>query len=272
MILVNGKFTEHISASDRGFLYGDGLFETIEVRRGIPVFLSRHLERLKQGCARLGLVMPDAELLSNELCQLYEQHDEGILKIVITRGNGGRGYRPPEDAETLRVLSFHSLPEIPDYYYTQGIRLYACETDVSVSKTLSGLKSLCRLDQVMAQREWNEGEYAEGLMCDASGHVIEGTKSNLFVVSEGELFTPALQYGGVKGIMRDKILELAQQCGIPVHEKTMYVDFVKQADEIFMTNSIIHIWPVCQYAENIYEVGAITLQLMSTLKQDLMNE
>jgi len=269
MILINGEIKKTVAADDRGLMYGDGLFETIEICRGMPVLLQQHIDRLQSGCARLGLVMPAADLLKNEIHQLCEYQNKGIVKITLTRGSGGRGYRPAENSESLRILSFHDWPEIPDCYYTNGINLYNCKTDISTSRSLSGLKTLCRLDQVLAQREWSETEFAEGLMSDSAGHVIEGTKSNLFIIVNGDLYTPSLKMGGVKGVMREKVIALAQQSGLLVHKTEMKADFVKQADELFVCNSIIHIWPVRQYAKKKYEVGKITGQLMTLLASSL---
>lgn len=271
-MLVNGTDKQEVSATDRGLMYGDGLFETIELYQGQPVYLKQHLGRLQYGCKRLGFLMPDAKLIADELKQVSAGKQEGILKIVLTRGTGGRGYRPPEEAKPTRIISFYPWPEIPADYYTQGIRLFSCQTDVSVSQALSGLKTLGRLDQVLAQAEFSEKEFAEGLMCDSTGNVIEGTKSNIFVVSNGELFTPALQHGGIQGIIRNRLIDLACQHQINVHEKIMDIDFVKQADEVFVCNSIIHIWPVCQYEDAVYKPGKMTKLLTQALEKDRVKD
>ena len=132
MILINGESKEHIGISDRGFQYGDGLFETVEVRDGQAVFLEQHLERLSSGCRRLRIPFPDAELLTleaGELCRRWacDTHSvRAVLKIIVTRGSGGRGYRQPDAIQATRVLSLHAYPDYPEIYSKQGIVARFC--------------------------------------------------------------------------------------------------------------------------------------------------
>ena len=188
MILINGVSKQHIEISDRGFQYGDGLFETIEVRDGQAVFLERHLERLNAGCHRLHIPFPGAELLSFEVKKLCREKACGIgsvravLKIIVTRGSGGRGYRQPDVIQPTRVLSLHPYPDYPEIYKEQGIVVRFCSTCLGLNPSLAGIKHLNRLEQVMARFEWNDPAIQEGLMLDVNGHVIEGTMTNLFYV------------------------------------------------------------------------------------------
>jgi len=268
MILINGKKQQTIEVTDRGLAYGDGLFETIAIASGRPVYWNRHVRRLLQGCKVLGLACPAEELLKQELLQLVSDQKKGVVKIILTRGSGGRGYRPDPSCGINRILSFHSWPEINPEYYSKGIALYPCTTPVSSNSRLAGLKTLCRLEQVMAQSEFDEPDYAEGVMLDDNGMVIECSKTNIFIVSQDRLYSPSLKRSGIKGIMRDVIIDLAGRLGISFTETELDRSDLLKADEIFVCNSIIKIWPVREYLANQYPVGEITKTLMLEIEKE----
>ena len=117
-MLVNGEYKDTIAIMDRGFQYGDGLFETIEVRQNIPIFLEQHLRRLSNDSQRLYLPKLDLELLCSEIKQLCQNAGNAVLKIIITRGSGGRGYRQPDDIQPTRILSLHPFPDYPNVIIT----------------------------------------------------------------------------------------------------------------------------------------------------------
>src|SRR5690606_27354079 len=198
MMLVNGQITETLPVTDRALHYGDGLFATVLVRRGVPLLWQQHLTRLQQSCPRLGIPL-DNEALAHDLSTLLAGSPDGILKIIISRGSGGRGYTPPAAPHTSRILQLHPLPVGNELKAEQGVRLLRCQHPVSINPALAGLKHLNRLDQVLASRELQD--YDEGLMCDPDGHVIEGIRSNLFVLTGQGIVTPDLSRAGVAGIM-----------------------------------------------------------------------
>jgi 4-amino-4-deoxychorismate lyase len=275
MILVNGESKEHIEISDRGFQYGDGLFETIEVRDGHAVFLERHLERLNSGCRRLYIPFPDAKLLSleaKELCLRWHTRRWAVLKIIVTRGSGGRGYRQPDVIQPTRVLSLHPYPDYPKTYPEQGVVTRFCATRLGLNPTLAGIKHLNRLEQVIARSEWNDPAIQEGLMLDANGHVIEGTMTNLFYIKNNSLYTAALAQSGVAGIMRGIIMALSAEHGHPVIEHMFTKDELLSADEVFVCNSIIGIWPVNQIEATHFSVGPITQNIQIRLDRFINNE
>jgi len=262
MILVNGKQEDSIPVTDRGLQYGDGLFETIEVKDGYCPHWQHHIQRLARGCALLGIVMPDIDLLLNEAILVCSNQAHAVLKIIITRGSGGRGYKIPEHSDATRILSIHPWPEYPDMNSREGVRLHLCHTILSTQPALAGIKHLNRLDQVMARREWDDPTIAEGLMSDAAGLVIEGTMSNLFAVRDGELFTPVISTCGVAGTMRERVIEAAAKVSITVTETTLRIDDLYTMDEMFICNSIIGIWPVRGLMSVSYaSPGTITRQL-----------
>ncbi|MCK9397917.1 MAG: aminodeoxychorismate lyase [Methylobacter sp.] len=265
MILVNGESKAHIEISDRGFQYGDGLFETIEVRDGQAVFLERHLERLNSGCRRLQIPFPDAKLLSFEAKELCRQHRRAVLKIIVTRGSGGRGYRQPDRIQPTRVLSLHPYPDYPETYREQGVVVRFCATRLGLNPALAGIKHLNRLEQVMARSEWNDPAIQEGLMLDVNGHVIEGTMTNLFYIKNNRLYTAELVQSGVAGIMRGIIMILSADHGFPVIEHMFTKDELLSADEVFICNSIIGVWPVTQIEQKHFTVGPITKNIQIRL-------
>ena len=274
MIMINGVIKDSIDVADRGFQYGDGLFETIEVRGGRPVFVDFHLERLKLGCQRLLIPFPSAELLSYELGELCRSKisASAVLKIIVTRGSGGRGYRQPDDIKPTRVLSLHPHPDYPQTYQQQGIVARFCTTRLGLNPTLAGIKHLNRLEQVLARAEWHDPAIQEGLMLDGHGYVIEGTMSNLFYVKNNSLYTASLNNSGVAGIMRNIIITLAAAQDIPVIEHQFTRQELLSADEIFVCNSIIGIWPVKQIAMLNFAAGLITKTLQTQLNKIIDRE
>jgi 4-amino-4-deoxychorismate lyase len=265
-MLIDGKDSDQIAADDRGLLYGDGLFETFAVRNGVPQLWSQHLDRLQRDCARLGIVPPPVELLHTEALQLCAGHARAVLKIVITRGSGGRGYRLPEQAMPRRILSLHPWPGYPEQYATQGVRARLCTLRLGSNPRLAGIKHLNRLEQVLARAEWNDPGIAEGLLLDGAGHLVEGTMSNVFLVRDGCLLTPVLDECGVAGVMRAQILEQAARLGIPGVVAPLRLDDVATAEEMFFCNSLIGLWPVRQFEQQEFAVGPLTRCLQQAIE------
>ncbi len=267
MYLLNGETKHCIEFSDRGFQYGDGLFETIEVLNGIPVFLNQHLQRLSKGCEKLLIPIPDIEIFRKEAFQLAQSSasKQAVLKLIVTRGSGGRGYRQPEIIHPTRLFSLHPFPDYPESYKQQGINIRFCNTRLGINPALSGIKHMNRLEQVVARSEWNSSEIQEGLMLDINGNIIEGTMSNIFLVKENVLYTPTIEQCGVEGIVRNIVISEAQKNQVYVVEKILSKEDIKSADELFVTNSIIGIWPVKQLKEQRYAIGPLTQHLQKLL-------
>ncbi len=267
MYLLNGESKHCIEFLDRGFQYGDGLFETIEIVDGNPVFLNQHLQRLNLGCEKLLIPTPDISILKQEAFQLAKNSDHAVLKLIVTRGSGGRGYRQPEVIHPTRLFSLHPYPSYSEKLTTQGINAFFCQTQLGISPSLAGIKHLNRLEQVLARAEWSSADLHEGLMMNCHGHVVEGTMSNVFIVKDNCLYTPEITQSGVRGILRDIIIQLAKEQQIPVIETVLSKEDVYKADELFITNSVIGIWPVKQLVEHTYNVGQVTHKLQALFLQ-----
>ena len=255
---IDGQAAETLPLTDRGLHYGDGLFETLALRGGHIRRLDMHLERLLGGCGRLGMPMPDERQLRRELDAATRGQGDAVLKLVLTRGSGGRGYRPPAEPQLTRVLMRYAWPDYPAAWSEEGIEIRVCRTRLGRNPALAGLKHLNRLEQVMARAEWDEGAQ-EGLMLDTGGNVVEGTMTNLFVSpAEGRLVTPDLALAGVSGVTRRHILGRAHSEGLEVEVRSLMLDELLQCREIFVCNSIAGVWPVRRVDSRSYAVGPLT--------------
>ncbi|MHC8306827.1 aminodeoxychorismate lyase [Pseudomonas sp. PB3P13] len=259
---VDGQPADALSLKDRGLAYGDGLFETIAVRNGKAVLLERHLERLHEGCRRLALNL-DHAAMATELVTYARTLSDGVLKLIVTRGDGLRGYAPDPSAQARRILQGNSPAAYPAANAEQGVRLFPCATRLSRQPLLAGLKHLNRLEQVIARAEWQDAEHAEGLMLDLAGRVIEGVFSNVFLVRDGVLITADLKRCGVAGVMRAELLFQAKSSGIPTQITDISLEHLQWADEVFVCNSVYGIWPVRAFAALSWPVGPVTRKLQT---------
>ncbi|AYF50411.1 aminodeoxychorismate lyase [Pseudomonas fluorescens] len=262
---VDGQPADSVPLKDRGLAYGDGLFETLAVRAGQPVLLDRHLQRLEEGCKRLALAA-DHALIRSEVLAYAAALGDGVLKLILTRGDSLRGYGLNPGAPVRRLLQGNAPAHYPQAHGTDGIRLFPCATRLSEQPLLAGLKHLNRLEQVIARAEWQDAEHAEGLMLDMSGRVIEGVFSNLFLVRNGLLLTADLNRCGVAGVMRAEILAQAQALGVPVAVADVSLEQLQQADEVFVCNSVYGIWPVRGCAAMSWPVGPLTRKLQGIVR------
>jgi 4-amino-4-deoxychorismate lyase len=263
---INGIAVDCVDTSDRGLLYGDGLFETIAVRNGRACSWQRHMARLQAGCERLGMPVVDTAQLARETDELLADAGHGVLKIIVTRGSGGRGYRIPEKMAPSRILQLHPWPEFPAAAAQSGVAARLCAARLCHNPVLAGIKHLNRLDQVLARREWDDPQIAEGLLLDPHGHLVEGTMSNLFLVRQGTLLTPDLRGCGVAGIMRSIILDLAERLPLPVKICALDIQDLQTADEVFLCNSLIGIWPVITVDGRPFCKGDITIRMQQLLQ------
>ena len=242
--LVNGQNCKHISLLDRGFSYGDGVFETIKVNDGKALLWEQHKQRLLAACRHLDIPFNDTQILDNEAGQLIKKTNKpAVLKLIITRGSGARGYRIDSDVVPNRILWIAESQAFPSHYQQLGIDVTVCKYRLPHAPELAKIKHLNRLDQVLARKEWQD-EYQEGLVCDQAGHVIEGTMSNLFICQKETLLTPKLDNCGVAGIMRAYIIECALRYQISVTEKHLSIDEILHSNGAFLCNSLIGVWPI----------------------------
>lgn len=267
--LINGQTATQISLGDRGLSYGDGVFRTLRVHAGHPVAWHAHWQRLEHDCTRLGLVVPKQETLQRESARLFaddaqgERH--GVLKIMITRGCGGRGYGLPEQPTQSRILQRHTLPPGAQ---DQPVFLGICEVRLGCNPHLAGVKHLNRLEQVLARKACVRAGLEEAVMLDHQDRVISGTMTNLFMVKNGQLRTPRLDQAGIIGATRQRVIAAAQSMGRQAQETHLTLQDCFDADELFVCNSIKGLCPVVGLQDSVFVPGELTLLLQAALQAE----
>lgn len=265
-MLVNGNPGDTISIRDRGLLYGDGVFRTLRAVHGKALHWPLHYRKLRHDCAALGIACPDFELLSAELEALLKQQADATVKLIVTRGQGMRGYMPAAGADPTRIWDVSPPPSYPSAYAISGVKIRLCNLRLSSQPRLAGIKHLNRLENVLAAAESSDPEVAEGLLLDVDGRVIEGTRSNLFIGVQGGLATPDLSRCGVAGVQRERVLDWAQQHGMAAEVRDIALEELLQADEVFLTNSIIGIWPVRELVRHVWSHFSLATRIRVDLE------
>jgi 4-amino-4-deoxychorismate lyase len=266
--LINGKREPGISPFDRGFAYGDGVFRTLAARRGQLRSWGAHFKRLQTDCNVLGIVCPSEELLLSDIARLIDEESECVIKIIVTRGEGERGYAVPALAQPTRVVIRTPLPQYPEEHYASGVSLFLCQTRLSHQPRLAGIKHLNRLENVLARMEWVDTQVADGLMLDMDGHVIECTMSNLFMRSVDTLITPDLSKCGVAGITRQRIIDFAPQLGYKAAVRPITLSELMDADEVVVCNSLYGVWQVKRLASHAWPFGVLAAKLREQLVKE----
>ena len=236
------------------------------MRSGKPLNWRWHRARLEADCAALALAMPDEATLREEIARVAPA--DATVKVTVTRGAGKRGYGIAPGVPPTRIVAAFPPPDYPASRAQEGVTVRRCELVLSEQPRLAGAKTLNRLENVLARSEWDDASIAEGLLGDASGHVVEGTMSNVFVVKQGALFTPALERCGVIGAQRERIRELAIAQGVACIERPVTWNDLVEADEVFLTNSLIGVWPVGRYERRQWIVGPMTRRVQAMMRED----
>ena len=265
----NGETVAQVAVSDRGLQYGDGLFETVAIRGGEPRLWNYHMDRLAKGCELLNIKMPaDAELSCGVRDALQKSNAPAaysVVKIIVTAGTGLRGYgRVLTETPTVLFGAFPALPPPADSYHG-GLDTALCRTRLAVNSPTAGLKTLNRLEQVLARSEFVDTGQFEGLTMDADDNIICGTMSNVFFVKNNFISTPSLLRCGVEGVMRRHVIETLRAQGIDTQIQTIKLLDFKNVDEVFVSNSQFGVMPVTSCGEMHWPVGEATRNVMSIL-------
>lgn len=253
-----------IPANDRGFAYGDGLFETMRVHRGTLPWWDAHWARLVTGAQRLQLQLPQRGQVQGEAQALFDDAGDGVLKLVVSRGPTSRGYAPSREHVPTWVLSRHPLPTP---IASSGLVLRWCATSLAIQPALAGFKHCNRLEQVLARAEWNDpasadGDADEGLMCDTDGNVVCATAANLFILRDGAWQTPVLDRCGVAGICRAWLL---LETG--AREVRLSSEEVESADAIVLCNAVRGILAVARLGARKWPPHPAVVALRGQLAQ-----
>jgi branched-chain amino acid aminotransferase len=248
LVFLNGQFVPEAQAvvpvNDRGFMYGDGLFETLRVCGGRPFRLARHLERLMRGADFLKIKCPfTAQELQDFAGQLVEQNQmpEAILRLMLTRGPGERGYTPRADGRPTVVMTLHPAPPLEQ---PVSWRLITSSYRLPAADPLTSFKTLNKLPQVMARGEAVERGADEALLLNTDGEVAETTSGNLFWAEQDNVCTVPAGRGVLPGITRAVVLEICQALGITTSQRVIKPDALRHAAGLFITQSGLGIVPV----------------------------
>lgn len=249
---IDGVPAATLPLDDRGLAYGDGLFETLRADGGRIALWDLHLARLHEGCVRLGLAPPDPDRLADERDLALQEAPDAVLKLVVTRGSGGRGYARPHAARTRRILMRHAMPLPVD---ARGLRAMVCSTRLPLDPRLAGIKHLNRLHQVLARAEVDAAGIDEGVCLDAAGHVACATAANLFAVVDGVLCTPAIDAAGVAGVARAALLA-DRRFGDDVRVGALTAEQLASASEVFVCNAVRGVQPLRELDARLLCPGA----------------
>ena len=266
--LVNGNFNQAISPFDRGFAYGDGIFRTLKVANGLPKHWPQHYQKLVADCAVIGIVCPSAELLMNDLQQLFTIDEIAVAKIMITRGESEHGYAPPAITTPTRVIVKSAMRQYAEVNYAEGVNLHVCKTRLGVQAKLAGIKHLNRLENVMARMEWQDDTYFDGLMLNQQNDVIECTMSNIFARFNDKLVTPDLSQCGVAGITRQGIIGLAAALNISIETAQLPLNRLVEADEIIICNSLYGAFQVHSILNTSWKPQTLAKKIRNLLTYD----
>lgn len=262
VVWFNGERGAAPSPLSRGLHYGDGVFRTMLLHDGTIVDLERQLAKLATDAGTLDLEL--APSLRDELAAACAGADSGVVKLLLLRAGAARGYRPA-GAAADRLLIRYPLPEFPPRHWLDGIAATRSPVTLGAQRQLAGIKHLNRLEQVLASRDWSVG-VDEAILGDEQGRPICGTRSNLFWVTGGALHTPVLDRCGVAGMMRAKLIALAARLGLEVRVVAQDWQALADADEAFVCNSLIGIWPLRALDARQWPApGPLTSDLMRAL-------
>ena len=261
MIRVDGTAQTVVPATDRGLAYGDGVFRTLTAIGGRPRHWRHQYERLAADCRSLALPAPDRAFLEREIALVAGDAARCVVKITVTGGSGARGYRRPDAPQTTVIVASSAYPDYPATCRAEGVAVHVCTIRLALQPALAGVKHLNRLQNVLARSEWNDPDVREGLMRDAADRLVCGTMSNVFLVEDDRLVTPALDRCGVAGATRAVLLEAAAQRARTVAIEDVAWDRVLRANEVLLTNSVIGVWSVRRIGDHALPRGRMADEL-----------
>jgi branched-chain amino acid aminotransferase len=253
-IFLNDKFVPReealVSVFDHGFLYGDGIYETLRAYDGRVFMLSQHLARLQRSAKLIGLELPIPEkdwpnLVSDAIAR--NNLRDAYLRITVSRGTGEIGLDPGLCPKPTVVIIAKPFQAYPPHLFTKGVSLITTTVHRNLATALSPqIKSLNFLNNILAKQEATKAGAFDGLMLNAEGHLTECTTSNVFFIQQGRLCTPSVACGILDGITRDVVLTLAREQNIRTEEHHYMPEALRQADEAFLTNTTFELMPVCE--------------------------
>ena len=252
MFLINGYKQESLAVSDRATQFGDGCFTTARVIDGKVSLLSAHIQRLQDACQRLMIFCDFWPQLEQEMKTLAAEQQNGVLKVVISRGSGGRGYSTLNSGPATRILSVTVYPAHYDRLRNEGMTLALSPVRLGRNPHLAGIKHLNRLEQVLIRSHLEQTNADEALVLDSDGWLTECCAANLFWRQGRDVFTPRLDYAGVNGIMRQRCIAQLAPSTFRVVEVTARPETLREADEVLICNALMPLVPVRRWEETTW--------------------
>lgn len=235
-MLLNGAPEAPLSPLDRGLAFGDGVFRTLRLVAGEPVWWEDHLDKLVRDCRQLGLFPPARAEWEQDIAWVAARRPDAVLKLIVTRGPGPRGYRPPDVPFPTRLTLASVLPDFPDPTHETGAAVRLCDLRLGHQPRLAGTKHLNRLENVLARMEWDDPDIDEGILLDSDGRVVSGVMSNLFVRRGGAWLTPRLDRCGVAGVTRGRLMSR-----LGAREAEIGLDELLGAESLLLCNSLVRL-------------------------------
>jgi aminodeoxychorismate lyase len=273
IVFINGDFVEEeeatVSVFDRGFLYGDGVFETLRIYNGKPFLFDRHIGRLSHGLGSLfiGDKYSFSEYLEHTR-ELIEKNNvtEGVLRIQATRGPGKRGYSTTGNYDPTVLISLHVAPNV-DLNNVLPVKLATSTQILSDHDPFSTLKTTNKLANIVALREAEKIGMDDALLTNHNGNITEASGSNVFWTKDNTLFTPPVSSGCLSGITRGMILELAIALKLPTAQQDITSTELGNAESVFLTNSVREIQPVIQIDDKLVAISPLAARLHAAYRE-----
>jgi branched-chain amino acid aminotransferase len=282
LVMIDGELVQEdharVSVFDRGFLYGDSVFETIRTYDGIPFALDEHLARLEKSAGQVFIQLPmSREQLQGEVLEAVRAagNPETYIRVMITRGTAPLGLDPLSAEHPLCVVIVAPLPEVPRELYEQGIAVVTYRTQRTAEATPAATAKVGNyLVSVLALREARKAGALEALIVDSGGFIVEGASSNIFIARGGRLVTPPEDAGILPGITRRLLLDTAHAEGIPVDLEPLPLGELRTADEVFISSTTRELLPVVRVDGALVgsgSPGALTLRLLTAFRRKFHN-
>ncbi|MEP1554253.1 MAG: aminodeoxychorismate lyase [Paraglaciecola sp.] len=243
-MIVNGQQQSQIPLTDRSIQYGDGCFTTIAYQNASLELFDSHIQRLKDACERLSIPFTNWEQLSKSVFDTLPNNESCVVKIMITRGSGGRGYSPVGAKHPNFIITHHSIPQHYKTWQTDGISVSVSPVKLARQPLLAGIKHLNRLEQVLIKQALATTEYDDVIVCDTGNEVIESSVGNVFWWGDEKWFTANLSESGVVGVMRNQIIKMMEKAGHKVIVTREPLEALFEAQALFVCNSLMGVVPV----------------------------
>ena len=268
-VIDNHQYLGEFESWSRAAQFGDGLFETLSVINGSCPALTHHGKRLSDGLRRLSIPLPENDITAMlrrfiESMVNHSSNMNGVLKVIVSRGDSARGYGFEESIKPRVTVFFTEAIMQPGNIY-DGVRVQYVETQCAIQPQLAGLKHLNRLENVLAKKEIGAGAF-EGIMANYLGHVIECTMSNIFFEKAGKLYTPDLSLSGVAGVMRHLVIQYCKRNEISISITNIKLLDVKSFDGAFICNSVMGVVPLKEIDRKEFQVSPLIREIVTMVR------